>query len=300
MSSFYGIELSVSKPCIIEPDEVSELQLSRAVLVKGTNATVEIAAEDGKFFRLCTLSEGRVDQAPLSLLLGCGNKRINLSLKGDKNAVVHISGYMVIPQNVTQYEEPEKNDKEPKMSLSRDEEEETQLARKMLGDSRLVDDDSDDDSDDEDFVDPKQMKNEFGFEQDEEDLDDSDDDDSSEADEDEEEEKEVPTAVVKANEKRKSEMKPTAEPASKKKKSEETPSSTPVSKPAIQDDSTPAEKDYKEQLVTFLKKEGKSPLSKIGSECRKPKDVRGKLKTFLQRFTEVFSLEGNDVTLKSK
>lgn len=64
----------------------------------------------------------------------------------------------------------------------------------------------------------------------------------------------------------------------------------------VEEPKTP-EEDYKARLVAYLSKNGKSPLSKLGTECKKPAEVKSKLKAFLNSHPDTFKLEGADVSL---
>ncbi|KAJ8605382.1 hypothetical protein CTAYLR_002393 [Chrysophaeum taylorii] len=313
MASFWGCEVSSATPFIHEPDAVGELQLTSVVLVNGkgkTSLTIQASADDGKEFALCNLTSGSLDQAKLDLLLGAGNEKVTFRVKGDKAAMLHLTGYLVVPEEYGMVgDEPAANKVK--------EDEETELAKTVFGKDRVAtnddeeeeedveeeddddemdgkaekkaaaklfgakdDDDDDDDDDDEDDEDDEDDDDEFGLKGLE------DDDDAVQEDDDEEEEAAPPPPKKKKAKEvqKKAEPKKSPEPAAKKRKAgEDEPKSeakkkvkTPKPAASSKTATTPKspEDAFKTTLVQYLSGKGTSPLSKVGNDCKKPAEVK--------------------------
>lgn len=276
MATFWGCEISSTSPHVHEPDPADELQLTSAVLVSGKGKSfLTVQADDGKEMTVCTMVSGSREQCKLDLLLGGGNDKITFRVSGDKSAKLHLTGYLVVPQEYHQQDEDE------------EEEDEKVLAKNMFGTARLADDD-DDDEEDEDF--------EEGDEEEEEDEESDEEeeaasskliDDEAEEDDDDEESEDMDEKEVRLPEFEKESKKRSApEPAKME---------TPASKKAKSDG---PEGSFLQSIVSYLSEKGTSPLSKIGNECKKPAGVKGKLKAFLGLHPDTFEIDGMNVKLK--
>ena len=57
------------------------------------------------------------------------------------------------------------------------------------------------------------------------------------------------------------------------------------------------EQAFKQSIVSYLTANGASPLSKVGSACKRPAGVKSKLKGFIKEHPTVFSLDNDNVNL---
>jgi len=58
------------------------------------------------------------------------------------------------------------------------------------------------------------------------------------------------------------------------------------------------EDGFKKAIAGYLRKNGPSPLSKLGNECKKPAEVKSKLKSFIASYPDTFKINGMNVKLK--
>lgn len=110
-------------------------------------------------------------------------------------------------------------------------------------------------------------------------------------DEDEEEEESMGDESGEEEDEEEDEEDEPAPPPAKKQKGEPAKSS-PKAAPMAD-----GEAGYVKQLFDFLKKNGKTPISKLGSSVQRPKDCP-KMKQVLTKYADKFTIKGEDVSAK--
>ena len=81
----------------------------------------------------------------------------------------------------------------------------------------------------------------------------------------------------------------------KKPKTPKTPTTPGAKAPA----SAESEATWKNSIVSYITSAGKSPLSKLGNECKRPDGLSQKLKAFISSNPDTFTIEATgEVALK--
>jgi nucleophosmin 1 len=299
---FYGLVLKPGVPVSIDSDLGEVLHISQACLSdpKGTGKTYVKIKENDSTYSICCLQKDTQEHANLDLFMQAATAP---SFVAEGTNEVHLIGYW-----------------EPNPSLS--DEDDDDMAGLMEGEG-VSDSDEEDAEEMERFAKKLPTIEDLGEDSDEDD----DEDDENEV---------APAAVVpkpkglpagaSANKQKpgqkggdkppqqnknqqgpqpKSKASPKAndaQPAQKRKAAETPPVAEPASKQA-KPAATAAKVDagsedkFQADLVEYLKKNGRTSMSELGSKVKKPAGVAKKIGVFLKERKDTFKIDGNNVLL---
>ena len=152
VTQFWGCEISEKSSEVYEPDTDGDLSLQLTSVCfatgdakKGEVYVISLAAEDGPPYTIAILRAGVTDQCSIDVMVGAGNEKVTLAVKGG-SAKVHVTGYEILEDN---------GDDDFDDNFDDEDDEQVRVVRAIDADDDDDDDDDDDvyeDSDDEDNI----------------------------------------------------------------------------------------------------------------------------------------------------
>jgi len=285
----FSFSVADGHPVVLKPEEDgTTINLTSATVVAGSKrCTVRMKSDYDERFAVAVLIPGKKDNQAMDFKLGAAEEEVEVTVDG--GATVVVSGYTLVPR---EFDDLLNDDDD---SAERGEE----VARTRYGSVKVVEGALDDDSSDDDDFEDGALDDDGG------DSSSSEEDDyvaaaAAAADEDDFGVRPLLTtraAPAAPPKKRKAEA---AAPTPKKKRAasaELAAASTPTANPLASAASTPAASAFKESIATFLRENGQSPLARLGNSCKRPAEVKSKLKAFLVENSDMFVIDGDRVGL---